>query len=256
MDRAGAGIRRDNGAGAASALTSGENRRFTDSATAKPEPLRLVLIVLFAADIGFVDLDNAAQLRRIVVARVAEALEHEPCALLSDPVLIGELQARDALPRRDEQIHGVEPLMERNFGPLEDGAGADGEVREGSDCSGRSRPCGCRSAPPRYRSGRRPRKASASPRNWRERCSHRGTSENGSKVLMVDLLTAKLPGSGVSIQACHAHIAGRSRRRGSPRRSGSPLSSAVPSNTLPKRSLGPSQLSLSAMNRAARSRCR
>jgi hypothetical protein len=51
---------------------------------------------------------------------------------LCDADLLGELKAADALPRRDQQIHGVNPLVQRDFGPLEDGAGANGEVGQAS----------------------------------------------------------------------------------------------------------------------------
>ena len=41
---------------------------------------------------------------------------------------LGELQTGYALAGGDDDIHGVEPLVERDVGPAEYGAGADGEL--------------------------------------------------------------------------------------------------------------------------------
>ena len=93
------------------------------------EFLALVLVGFLAANIHLVDLDEAPQDGRIVPAGFAEPLKHEPRGLLRDPNLLRQLKAGNALPGRDQQIHGVEPLVQRDMAALEDGRGADGEVR-------------------------------------------------------------------------------------------------------------------------------
>jgi hypothetical protein len=55
-------------------------------------------------------------------------LQDEPRGLLRDAYLFGQLQAADALARRDEQIHGIEPFVQRDVRPLEDCASADSEI--------------------------------------------------------------------------------------------------------------------------------
>lgn len=64
----------------------------------------------------------------VIAAGFAEPLKHEPRGFLRDPDLLRQLHRRDALAGRDEQIHGVEPLMQRDMAPLENGRRADGEV--------------------------------------------------------------------------------------------------------------------------------
>lgn len=91
--------------------------------------LALVLVGFLTANIHLVDLDEAAQDGRIVPAGFAEPLKHEPRGLLRDPDLLRQLKAGNALPGRDQQIHGVEPLVQRDMAALEDGRGANGEVR-------------------------------------------------------------------------------------------------------------------------------
>lgn len=90
--------------------------------------LRFVLVPLFPAHVGFVNLDDALQLRQVFSARLPETVQDEPGGLLRDANLFGELKAADALAGRDEQIHGVQPLVERDVRPLENRPGANGEV--------------------------------------------------------------------------------------------------------------------------------
>ena len=54
--------------------------------------------------------------------------QDEPRGLLRDADLLAELERADALARGDEQVHGIQPLVQRHMGPLEDGPGADGEI--------------------------------------------------------------------------------------------------------------------------------
>lgn len=85
-----------------------------------------------AADIGFVNLNDPGQFGRVVPAGLAEPLEHEPGGLLRDADLRVKLDAADALAGRDKQIHRVEPLVQRYFGSLENGPGANGEIEQTS----------------------------------------------------------------------------------------------------------------------------
>ena len=104
-------------------------RKLADRATTGVELLALVLVGFLAADIHLVDFDDAAQDAGVIAASFAEPLEHEPRGFLRDPNLLRQLHRRDALAGRDEQIHGVEPLVQRDMAALEDGRGANGEVR-------------------------------------------------------------------------------------------------------------------------------
>ncbi len=61
-------------------------------------------------------------------ARLAQAVENELCGLLCDANLFPKLHAGDAFPSGDEQVHGIEPLVERHFTALENGSRADGEI--------------------------------------------------------------------------------------------------------------------------------
>ncbi len=65
---------------------------------------------------------------RLVAASLAKAPEHEPSRLLGNADLGRELHRRNALARGDEQVHRVDPLMQRDMRAFHDGAGADGEV--------------------------------------------------------------------------------------------------------------------------------
>ena len=57
-----------------------------------------------------------------------QPLKHEPCGVLADADLLGKLKATDALPRRDKQVHRMDPLVQRNVRPAKDCPGADGEI--------------------------------------------------------------------------------------------------------------------------------
>ena len=74
-----------------------------------------------AADVAFVRLDNAVQAR--VAVHLGHVLPylvaHAPGRLVGDAKLTLQLHRGDAVPRRDEQVHGVEPLLERRAGQRE-----------------------------------------------------------------------------------------------------------------------------------------
>ena len=56
-------------------------------------------------------------------------MKHEPCRFLLHTNLFGDLHGRDALAGRDEQVHRIEPLVERDVRPLEDRASTDRKVK-------------------------------------------------------------------------------------------------------------------------------
>jgi hypothetical protein len=87
-----------------------------------------VLVGFLAADERLVDLNETRQDGRVIAASLAEPLEHEPRGFLGHADLRGQLEAADPLPGCHQQIHGVEPLMERDVRPLEDGSRPHREV--------------------------------------------------------------------------------------------------------------------------------
>src|SRR5260370_6063694 len=99
----------------AAALAHAKDRRLADRAAPRLQLLVLVFVGLDAADIGFVDLDDAGELLVIRAAGFAQPLQQKPCRFLGDPDFLGELYRRDALPRRDEQVRRVNPLVQRDM---------------------------------------------------------------------------------------------------------------------------------------------
>jgi hypothetical protein len=55
-------------------------------------------------------------------------MQHEPCTLLSDAKVTGDLVAADAVLAVDQHPHGWKPLRERNRAVLEDRTNLDGEL--------------------------------------------------------------------------------------------------------------------------------
>ena len=79
-----------------------------------------MLVGFQPANEAFIDFDRATQLvqsavRTIAAASLAQATENEPRGFLSDADFFRELQPRDSLARGDQQVHGVEPLVQRNL---------------------------------------------------------------------------------------------------------------------------------------------
>lgn len=112
----------------APALTHTENGRLADRAPSGIEFLGLMLVLFDATDIGLVNLDNALQHFELRPAGFTKTMKDEPCRFLRDPDFLCELHRRNALAGRHEQVHRVNPLMQRNVRSLEDGAGANREV--------------------------------------------------------------------------------------------------------------------------------
>ena len=62
-------------------------------------------------------------------ASLAQAVKHEPCAFLLYADLFGDLHGRDSLASGDKQVHGIQPLVQRDVTALEDRASTDREVK-------------------------------------------------------------------------------------------------------------------------------
>src|SRR5208282_1230386 len=114
---------------ACAALPHSQNGSLAHGAAPSLELLVLVLVALLAADEALVQFHDALELRQFrPTASLSEPVEHKPCRLLSDANLLRQLQARDTLPCGYEQVHRVEPFVQRNVAPLEDRACADREI--------------------------------------------------------------------------------------------------------------------------------
>jgi hypothetical protein len=103
------------------------------AAAASPDVLPPVAFVLVhvlrqAANPRFVDFNDAAQLVEVVAASLAQTPENEPGGLLGDADFLGELHGRDTLPRHHDEVHRVNPLMQRNVRPLENRTSANREI--------------------------------------------------------------------------------------------------------------------------------
>lgn len=77
-----------------------------------------------------INLNDAAQLVYGIGsrARLAQPPQDEPCRLLGDTDLFGELHRGNPLAGGNQQVHGVDPLVQRHLGPLEDRSGTNGEI--------------------------------------------------------------------------------------------------------------------------------
>ena len=92
--------------------------------------LVLMFVGLQAAHKAFVNLNDALQ--PVDGIRCATSLtqpsQDKPRCLLGDADLFGELQTGNPLAGGHQQVHGIHPFVQRDFGPLEDRPGTDGEV--------------------------------------------------------------------------------------------------------------------------------
>jgi hypothetical protein len=87
------------------------------------------LAVNVAAEECLIDFHNALEFGEFLAASLTKTVEHEPCRLLLDANLFGDLHGRDAFGCSYKQVHGIEPLVERDMRPLEDRASADREIK-------------------------------------------------------------------------------------------------------------------------------
>src|SRR5215218_3204879 len=113
---------------AAGALAHPQNGSLANRAASRVQLLFLVLVGLDPADIGFVNLDDAGQLLEFGTASLAQPVQHEPCRLLRNADFLRQLQAAYPLPCRDEQVHRIDPLVQRDMRPFHDRPGANREV--------------------------------------------------------------------------------------------------------------------------------
>ena len=113
------------------ALPDAQHSSLADAPTASPQFLVFMLVGFFPADVALIRFDNAPQFVEIIprAARLSEPLQHKPCRLLSNADLLCQLQARDALPGRDKQVHRIEPLMQGNVAAFKDRPRADREIQ-------------------------------------------------------------------------------------------------------------------------------
>jgi hypothetical protein len=90
-----------------------------------------VLVGILATKKGFIYFDDALQFVDVIrrATGFPKALQHEPRGVLTDADLLGKLKAADALPRRNQQVHGVDPFVKRDVTAAKDGPGPDGEVQ-------------------------------------------------------------------------------------------------------------------------------
>jgi len=114
--------------GVPAALPHTDNGSLADRAATGVQFLVLVLVGFLPADVGFVDFDDAGELAEILAARLAQPAEDEPRGLLRDANFLRQLHRRDALARGHNEIHRVNPLVQRNVRPLENSAGANREI--------------------------------------------------------------------------------------------------------------------------------
>ena len=115
--------------GATAPLPESDNGCLANRSATGPEFLGFVFVGLFAAEKGFIGFDYALQFGEFTAASLTQAVEHEPCRFLLDADFLGDLHGRDALAGGDEQIHRIQPLIERDMRPLEDSASADRKVK-------------------------------------------------------------------------------------------------------------------------------
>src|SRR5271157_856342 len=93
------------------------------------ELFRLMFVSFFGAEKGFINLDRSPEFFKFPGARLPESLEYKPCRLLSNPDLFSKLHGTDTLPRRDQQVHSVNPFVERHMRTPENGSGADRKIK-------------------------------------------------------------------------------------------------------------------------------
>jgi hypothetical protein len=104
---------------------------FSDRPTASAELFMLMFVRFLATYETLIKLNDALQLRNNFGSGTgfAEPMQNEPRGFLRDADLFGELQTADAFASGDEQVHSVEPLMQRDFTALKNGFGADSEIK-------------------------------------------------------------------------------------------------------------------------------
>src|SRR5271157_2146559 len=90
----------------------------------------LVHVASLAADESFVGFYFAAQLasEMFILHSQPDAVKHEPCRLLSDLHIAGDLVTTDTVLAIGDEPSCSEPLIQRDCGVLHDGSNLDGEL--------------------------------------------------------------------------------------------------------------------------------
>ena len=128
LDSAKGRVRYDHGHSLTTTRAQAKDGGLTYGATARVELFPLVLIALFSADERLVNLDGALELCQLRTTCLAQASQNEPRGFLGDADLFGQLKRRDALAGRNEQIHGIDPLVQRDMRTLKNRARTNGEI--------------------------------------------------------------------------------------------------------------------------------
>src|SRR5579859_2065621 len=123
------------GEGTAPTLAHPQDGSLTDATASRIQFFVLVLVPLFPADESLVDLDHAAQFLELPATCLPQASQDEPRAFLGDADLFCQLHRRDALTGCNEQIHRVDPLVQRDMGALENRSRANREIELASVAS-------------------------------------------------------------------------------------------------------------------------
>lgn len=74
-------------------------------------------------------LNHPAKFIQVSTARLPEPVKDEPSRLLGNADFLGKLHRRDSLAGGNEQVHGVNPLVQWDMGLLENGAGPNGKIK-------------------------------------------------------------------------------------------------------------------------------
>ena len=104
------------------------------------------MFVSLPPDVCFIGLNYSAQetaasaatlvvVIMVIAASSTKPLQHEPRRLLRYADFLGKLQRRDTLTGRDDKVNGVQPLVQGNVRPLEDGPGTNSEVIPASEAT-------------------------------------------------------------------------------------------------------------------------
>ena len=87
---------------------------------------------ILVAEVGFIGFDDLAGATQSLGAGVtqglAQPMRHEPRRLVADAQHAVELVSADTFLAGAQQVHGVDPLVQRNLGTLQDGADGDREL--------------------------------------------------------------------------------------------------------------------------------
>src|ERR1039458_2119428 len=126
-----ASVRYDSSLHIAAPLAQTEHGSFAYSSATGPQFVGNEFVLFLAADIGLIGFNYTGQHSAAigtVAASFTDTAQHEPCGLLRDAQLLGDLHAAHAFAGGRDQIHSIQPLVERDMRALENGVRADREV--------------------------------------------------------------------------------------------------------------------------------